>query len=86
MGPQFCGAIDNDRSIGNEMALNGAELVTNGRGGKRCLKGVFLVSSLMMVGRINSRHTEGVAMSKQVCRWITMLGQASAIVKAADLY
>ena len=40
MGPQFCGAIDNDRSIGNEMALNGAELVTNGRGGKRCLKGV----------------------------------------------
>ena len=40
----------------------------------------------MMAGQRSPRHAEGVAMSKQVCRWITMLGQASAIVKAADLY
>ena len=86
MGPQFCGAIDNDGSIGNKMAFNGARVATDGRGGKRCLKGALPGRSQMMAGQRSPRHAEGVAMSKQVCRWITMLGQASAIVKAADLY
>ncbi len=86
MGPQFCGAIDNDGSIGNKMAFNGARVATNGRGGKRWLKGALPERLLMMAGQTSPRHAESVAMSKQVCRWITMLGQASAIVKAADLY